>query len=593
MGFGSLFIGFSFFIIISAIALSVLLATLQIMRRSREIGLLKAIGFSAEQVQRRFFREILLISIPSGVFGAVLGLLYCKAMIWAIQTVWIDIIGDFHLQFAPAIVPTLLGCTLGLVLTWIVVYFVLRKAAGKTSVSLLGKGIQTGRPHQKAGWTWLTIGSTLLVAGIGLIWFAQEHPKLQPVLFFLSGFCVLFALLIFCFILITRKARVSPHVDSYQKSSMWRKAVKMCGLYPLRSMTVIGLVASGTFMVVAVDAYRLSSKGFIGEPQSDTGGYALLARSTVPLGLGQVEQEKPDGLSYAAFRVKSGDDTSCLNLNRAIQPQILGINPELLDGHFVFKDKGREEANPWQNLNTELPNDEIPAIGNFNTLLYSLGVNVGGSIEIQNEQGQTVVLRLVAALDNCIFQDGLLISEKSFAKLFPSQSGYAYFLINSTEEELQEVGNLLSETFRDFGLEVTTTSSYLNGFNKVQNTYITIFQVLGALGLLIGTFGLAAILFRNILERQSEFALYHALGYNQRAIKKQVRIEHLFLFVTGLVVGLLCAALAIAPRLVSYGIPVQTLILVPSGLFLCGWLCVFLATNHAMKSPVLMALRRE
>ena len=47
-------------------------------------------------------------------------------------------------------------------------------------------------------------------------------------------------------------------------------------------------------------------------------------------------------------------------------------------------------------------------------------------------------------------------------------------------------------------------------FHRVENTYLSTFQSLGALGLLLGTAGLAAVLLRNVLERRRELALLRA-----------------------------------------------------------------------------------
>ena len=41
-------------------------------------------------------------------------------------------------------------------------------------------------------------------------------------------------------------------------------------------------------------------------------------------------------------------------------------------------------------------------------------------------------------------------------------------------------------------------------FNAVQNTYLNTFQVLGGLGLLLGSAGLGVVVLRNVLERRNE-----------------------------------------------------------------------------------------
>ena len=66
----------------------------------------------------------------------------------------------------------------------------------------------------------------------------------------------------------------------------------------------------------------------------------------------------------------------------------------------------------------------------------------------------------------------------------------------------------------EFGVDAVGTAERLAAFHRVENTYLSTFQALGGLGLLLGTFGLAAVMFRNVLERRRELALLRAVGYN-------------------------------------------------------------------------------
>ena len=71
--------------------------------------------------------------------------------------------------------------------------------------------------------------------------------------------------------------------------------------------------------------------------------------------------------------------------------------------------------------------------------------------------------------------------------------------------------------------------------------------MLGGLGLLLGTLGLAAVLLRNVLERRRELALLRAVGYNSSHFTLMVIAENVLLLFSGLVTGTVCALLAIAP----------------------------------------------
>jgi ABC-type antimicrobial peptide transport system permease subunit len=208
---------------------------------------------------------------------------------------------------------------------------------------------------------------------------------------------------------------------------------------------------------------------------------------------------------------------------------------------------------------------------------------------------RSVRLRLVAMLDDSIFQGELLMSEDHFRSLFPEQAGYRFLLIETPPEPRAAIAQALEEALTDFGADVRSTAERLAEFHQVENTYLATFQMLGGLGLLLGTVGLGAVLLRNVLERRRELALLRALGYRQGHFFAMVVAENALLLVSGLLAGSLCALLAIAPVLLEQSgrLPVNSLVLLLSGVLAAGLLTSLVATVAALRSPLLAALRSE
>ena len=98
-------------------------------------------------------------------------------------------------------------------------------------------------------------------------------------------------------------------------------------------------------------------------------------------------------------------------------------------------------------------------------------------------------------------------------------------------------------------MRVESTAERLASYHRVENTYLSTFQSLGALGLVLGTVGLLAVLLRNVLERRSELALMRAVGYRQGTLATMVVVEHVLLLLAGLACGTVSALVAIAPAL--------------------------------------------
>jgi ABC-type antimicrobial peptide transport system permease subunit len=86
-------------------------------------------------------------------------------------------------------------------------------------------------------------------------------------------------------------------------------------------------------------------------------------------------------------------------------------------------------------------------------------------------------------------------------------------------------------------------------FYSVTNTYLSIFLALGALGMILGTIGLAVILARTILERRREIALMQAIGFGTRQLFRLLVNEYLILLAAGVLTGLVTAVVATLPFL--------------------------------------------
>jgi ABC-type antimicrobial peptide transport system permease subunit len=148
---------------------------------------------------------------------------------------------------------------------------------------------------------------------------------------------------------------------------------------------------------------------------------------------------------------------------------------------------------------------------------------------------------------------------------------------------------------QDTGLELTPAVRRLNAFNAVQNTYLGTFQVLGGLGLLLGSAGLGIVVLRNVLERRGELGLLTAVGFRRREVQRLVLSEHAVLLGLGLALGILAAAVAVLPSVLSPAaqLPYRSLALTLGAVCANGILWTWLATRYALRGNLLAALRNE
>jgi hypothetical protein len=353
--------------------------------------------------------------------------------------------------------------------------------------------------------------------------------------------------------------------------------------HPGRAILCIALIASATFVIVSLDAFRRDGSA------PGTGGFPLLADSVLPL----VALNLPplDGVQLIPFRLRPGDDTSCLNLYQPRRPRILAPPAAFLrTARFAFQGAEGQANNPWLLLESKPAGGAIPAIADANSMTYVLHRKLGEEFDLDG-----VRFRIVAALQDSLFQGELIVSEANFLKLFPDTAGYRFFLVNAPPGKEEQTTRLLEESLSDYGFDVQSAPARLAAFHRVENSYLETFRALGALGLLLGTVGLAAVLMRNVLERRRELALLRAVGYRPRHLAAMVLAENLFLLVVGLATGAACAAVAVAPAVGVRGghLPVWSIGVLLALVLAAGMLASLAATAAALRSSVLDALGSE
>ena len=233
--------------------------------------------------------------------------------------------------------------------------------------------------------------------------------------------------------------------------------------------------------------------------------------------------------------------------------------------------------------------------GEANSVMWILKSGLGKDVEITNERGEPVKLRIVGLLQDSVFQSELLMSEANFLKLYHGQEGYNYFLIEVPPDRLRTAQSVLTATLADRGFEATPTAERLAAYLAVENTYLSTFQALGGLGLLLGALGLAVVLLRSVWERRGELALLRALGYRKGALGWLILAENGFLLALGLGVGTVAALLSVAPHLLESGggVPVLRLLLLLGFVLLVGLAAGAVAVVTTLRTPLLPALRRE
>lgn len=539
--FGGLFIGLSFFIIVAALLLMIMFISIEKEYRSSEFGLLRSLGFSRGKVMGVFLVETLIIITAGILTGIPAGIFYNQGVLWGLNTIWKGAVGTSSLTLSvkPITLGTGFFMGLGVMVFTIFIawgnYFTLPIITLSRSHGLELQGMKKSIPY-------INLVVVLVCIIPVVILFFLSMNKIMSISvehFFLSGFLLLGAGINLCNLVLSLIKTI--HKD--KKPDLLTLGLNNLALRKRRSIITISLLAFGIFVIITVGVYQGRVPPNPELRTAGTGGFRFFGETSLPITRGKgISSVLNNGdTSFVFMRVQEGDDASCLNLNYVDSPRVIGVKPDefIKRGAFSFTqvlDPGTKE-NPWLSLHYKTDDGSIPAIADQTVIIWGLGKKIGDILFIKDENGNNVRIKLVAGLENSIFQGNIIISGEFFKDIYPSVSGYRLFLVDVPGSGAEDLVQRLEEGFKTQGLVLETTEQRLASFTVVENTYLSIFLLLGGIGVLLGSLGFGIIVLRKIMESKNEYAILRAVGFSRFSLFIAVFIENILLLFAGLVCG--------------------------------------------------------
>ncbi len=622
--FGMMLLAFSFLLILAALLLVGMLFRLAVDRRAKEVGLLLATGYSPGTVRNMLLAEAGVVAVVGAAVGVGLAVLYAGGMLRVLTALWPDAnVGSYltlHVGAASLVIGFVATCLVAVFAIWLGVRALVKVPPpqllrGQTEVAELEAKPVT--PRRSA-----VLSAACALLGVGLVvggrWVGNADMRAGS--FFGGGFLLLLSGL-FLFRAWLRRA---PTAVASVPGLGLRNATRSAS----RSLLTVTLLSLATFLLVAVESFRKKPGAGFAEPSGGSGGFALIAEADVPVfqpfdrepGAGDFLGKLQDAFGGAStdpryqkaktdlaelkltampFRLRGGDDASCLNLYQAGRPRVVGVPDELIPmNRFSFAmteaETPEEKANPWLLLAKPRTDGAIPIFVEQNTAMWMLKTFLGGTVAVPDEAGRAVKLRIVGTFQDSVFQSELTMSDKNFRDLYPREEGFRLFLIDAPADKLDRATELLETGLQGNGFVVSRTADKVAAYQAVIGAYLSTFQLLGGLGLLLGVCGLGVVILRGVWERRSELAVLRAVGYRPRTLVRLVLVENLLLLIAGLGIGLVAAVLSVLPNLQLGGqFDAPRLGLLLGAVFVVGFAVAVWATRSAARAPLIPALRRE
>ncbi|MFY9574169.1 MAG: ABC transporter permease, partial [Blastocatellia bacterium] len=259
--FGEYFVYFSFFLVVGALLLASLFFKLGIEQRLREIGTLRALGFPLATVRSLFLLEGLVLATLGSVLGVIGAVGYGALIMYGLRTWWVGAVGTTSLSLHISGFSLVIGGAGGIVVALLCIVWTLRTLKRSSPRSLLTGSLDAAmQSDSAANWRRRAIVSPRLLSLVfasaaALLLLASSLNRIgTTAAFFGAGTMLLIALLCFDYGWLT--GRVTSLLDGRGWWSVARLGFRNATYHPGRSVLCIALIASASFILVAVDTFK-------------------------------------------------------------------------------------------------------------------------------------------------------------------------------------------------------------------------------------------------------------------------------------------------------------------------------------------------
>ncbi|MHB1456470.1 MAG: ABC transporter permease [Armatimonadota bacterium] len=603
--FSQLFMAMSFFIMISGLGLAVMLLRLSTEKRASEIGMMLTCGFKPSTAILVISGEGFFLSLIGALLGLPIGIAYSSGIITALRNWWMSAVGtsfiSVHIEMGSLMIGLISGLLAGVV-SVILAALSLRKK-GTLQLVCGWQSISVTHEQRSGKRSKIVLTACVVFSVILALTPLFTGSSMYQMVFFGMGIALLVGALAASNLILIRilKAKITA-------PSINRLALRSIAANRGRSLLVIGLLASAAFIIITVAAStRDFSRTDFTQKTSGTGGFALRAISTLPvhydlnspagrakLGFSQEDESAFENVEITSLMMSSGDDISCLNPTKTRYPIVLGVSDKLINRDGFGVQSGKPDANPWTLLDTP-DGDAIPIFGDANSVIWNLHSGLGKDYIMPSADGNSINMRFAGLIPQSIFAGELLMYEKQFRKVFPSVSEPRYFLIDTHPGKEKIIAEALRRNLGRTGMYVKTTREILNSYMSVQNTYLSMFLVLGGLGVIFGVCGLVVVLLRSAFERRNEFAIMFAQGFKQSDIMRLLMYENIRLLISGLMLGTITALVSAIPALIGVESRINWIAILTlfGAIFVTGLASCLLAARKAVNGILINTLRGE
>jgi putative ABC transport system permease protein len=506
-----------------------------VLERTQEIGMLRAIGMTRRQVMGQVMLEAGFLSLLGCLLGLAAGVFLANGLMALMR-------GFFQVEansLSFTVADLVKSTSVGLLGTFLAILLPARQAARTTPVEALAARSRSDQKVKPAVWK---AGFVLL--GAGLVFLNQPDNgaiqwllavRMGALIQFLMGAVLTVPLAVTALEPITRwlSARLYGGMGSLGAQNVRRTVI--------RTMVTVASLSISLIMIIEVDSLVYVLKQDVSDWLDNALGADLLVRAPHPMQQSFArELESIPGVQASSpsrvIRVKVADDS----LDRTKQQNdtlfFVAIDPDQfrrVGGKEFITSQGDPEA-AWARLS------QGNALFISSVVADEYGLKQGDRLTLLIQRGQQEFR--VAGLTTEFDQDGLIVTGTypDLRRMFGENRADLFTIKAAPGYDAEEVARVIKSRYeKREGIQVQTTKIFKEGVMVFYNRLTSLFNVLGLVGVIIGTIGLLNTMTMNVLERRRELGALRALGSLRRQVVRMVLAEALIIGIVSALYGIL------------------------------------------------------
>ncbi|MGI5371481.1 ABC transporter permease [Streptomyces iakyrus] len=588
-------LGFAGIAVLVGVFLIVNTFSMLIAQRTRELGLLRALGADRRQVRNSVLTEALLLGLVGSTLGLAAGIGLAAGLIGLMGLLGMNIDADeMEIGWATPVAAYVVG----LGVTFVAAYLPARRAAGVSPMAALSDAevAGVGRPLRVRAVAGAVVGAAGAAALAGCA--VSRQTSSAASLLGLGVVLTLIATVIAGPLLVRPVIRVLGGAFPALFGSIGRMSQRNALRNPRRTGATAAALMVGIALVGGMSVASESMTASFDRQIDKTLGADFVVQNSNFQPFPQEVTEKVRGTEGVGLVVRGRFTPVAVRLpdGDRVETTAAGYDPridEVANITYAQGDSAAALASGHLAMDRDFARDH--------------GVRVGSTLPVRFPAGRSAELTVGALTDQDSAegfgtQGGLFFGMGTLERYAPGGQDSALYVNAASGTGDGELRGNLEETLDPYPqVQVRDLADYKQLVQDQIAVLLYLVYALLGLAIIIAVLGVVNTLALSVVERTREIGLLRAIGLARRQLRRMIRLESVVIAVFGAVLGLVlglvwgvCTQQVLALQgMTALAIPWLTIVLVVVGSAVVGVVAALLPALRASRMNVLAAIAHE